>query len=122
MTSKERVLTALRRGKPDRLPVTIHQWQPFHLRAFMNGMDQLEAFRAVGLDASIMPLDVWRREESPRWRCRSEDAGRSGEERLTRHFIETPDGGYICSASDHFFHTPVENLKALAGSANGCEY
>ena len=24
-------------------------------------------------------------------------------------------GGYVCSASDHFFETPVENLKAFAG-------
>jgi hypothetical protein len=30
MTSKERMLIALSNGKPDRLPVTIHQWQPYH--------------------------------------------------------------------------------------------
>jgi hypothetical protein len=27
MTSKERMLRALAREKPDRLPVTVHQWQ-----------------------------------------------------------------------------------------------
>lgn len=31
-------------------------------------------------------------------------------------------GGYICSASDHFFHAPPENLKALADAARECVY
>ena len=31
-------------------------------------------------------------------------------------------GGYICSASDHFFDTPVENLKAFAAAARDCIY
>jgi len=32
------------------------------------------------------------------------------------------DGGYIMSASDHFFDTPVENLKAYASAAKECVY
>lgn len=32
------------------------------------------------------------------------------------------DGGYICSASDHFFDTPVENLTAFAKAARECVY
>lgn len=32
------------------------------------------------------------------------------------------DGGYICSASDHFFETPVENLVAFAQAAKNCRY
>ncbi len=31
-------------------------------------------------------------------------------------------GGYICSASDHFFETPVANLKAFAEAAHECRY
>jgi len=31
-------------------------------------------------------------------------------------------GGYICSASDHFFETPVDNLKAFAAAARDCLY
>lgn len=33
-----------------------------------------------------------------------------------------PDGGYICSASDHFFDAPVENLRAMAEAARECSY
>jgi hypothetical protein len=32
------------------------------------------------------------------------------------------DGGYIMSASDHFFETPVENLRAFANAAKECVY
>ncbi len=32
------------------------------------------------------------------------------------------DGGYICSASDHFFETPVENLTAFVRAASECVY
>ena len=32
------------------------------------------------------------------------------------------DGGYICSASDHFFETPVDNLMAFARAARDCVY
>ena len=32
------------------------------------------------------------------------------------------DGGYICSAADHFFEAPVENLKAFASAAHECVY
>jgi len=31
-------------------------------------------------------------------------------------------GGYIMSASDHFFHTPVENLIAFANTGKECRY
>ena len=93
MKSKERMMRALRREKPDRLPVTIHQWQPYHLREFMGGCDQLEAFRRCGLDASIMPWPVTSEKSSPDWKVRSEvmPADERGAVE-TRHVIETPSG------------------------------
>ncbi len=38
MTSKERMLSALHREKPDRLPVSVHQWQPYHLDIYLDGI------------------------------------------------------------------------------------
>jgi uroporphyrinogen decarboxylase len=32
------------------------------------------------------------------------------------------DGGYVMSASDHFFDMPVENLKVFAAAAKECVY
>ncbi|MBI3910226.1 MAG: hypothetical protein HY320_04750 [Armatimonadetes bacterium] len=53
MTAKERMLIALERGVPDRVPATVHQWQPFHLNTYLGGISDLEAFRRFGLDASL---------------------------------------------------------------------
>jgi uroporphyrinogen-III decarboxylase len=32
------------------------------------------------------------------------------------------DGGYICACSDHFFETPVDNIKIMADAAKECIY
>jgi len=64
-------MTALGGGMPDRVPATIHQWQDYHLRTFMGGVTDLEAFKAVGLDAAITrypfvtpPTGSWRVQET----------------------------------------------------------
>jgi uroporphyrinogen decarboxylase len=33
-----------------------------------------------------------------------------------------PDGGFMLSASDHFFDAPVENLRAFARAGQECVY
>jgi len=35
MTSKERMVCALNNEKPDKLPVTVHQWQKYHLDTYL---------------------------------------------------------------------------------------
>ena len=32
------------------------------------------------------------------------------------------DGGYICACSDHFFNTPVDNIRLMAEAAKECIY
>lgn len=90
MTSKERMLTALDRKRPDRLPVTIHQWQPYHLNTYMNGMSDIEANKFCGLDASItvyeeVPV------ESNNWKIQSYREQKTGYY-VTHYTIETPEG------------------------------
>lgn len=53
MTSKERMLRALSRERPDRLPATVHQWQKYHLDHFLGGLSEIEAFEMFGLDAAV---------------------------------------------------------------------
>ena len=53
MTSRERLLCAMCGGKPDRLPVSAHQWQEYHLDTYMGGMSDLEAFAHFGMDGQI---------------------------------------------------------------------
>ncbi|MGC8667827.1 MAG: uroporphyrinogen decarboxylase family protein [Chthonomonadales bacterium] len=66
MTSKERMLTALQLGVPDRVPATVHQWQPFHLNTYLGGISDLDAFRRFGLDASLARFPVIP-DTSPDW-------------------------------------------------------
>jgi uroporphyrinogen decarboxylase len=51
MTSRQRLLTALDRGKPDRLPATTHHLMPYFLDKYMGGASALEFFDFFGLDA-----------------------------------------------------------------------
>jgi hypothetical protein len=50
MTSKQRLLTALDGGIPDRLPVTTHHLQDYFRDTYMNGMTDMEIFNHFGLD------------------------------------------------------------------------
>ena len=51
MTSKERLLTALKGEVPDRLPATTHHLMPYFLDNYMGGMSKQEFFEYFGLDA-----------------------------------------------------------------------
>lgn len=51
MSSKARMLTALTRGVPDRLPVTTHHLMRYFLDEIMGGMTELACFDHFGLDA-----------------------------------------------------------------------
>ena len=102
MTPKERMLTALSGEKPDRLPVTIHQWQGYHLEEYMGGCDPLDAFKATGMDASIQYFEAmgqfWIPNaekyalQTPEWRDEMTVVDPSPENRLIDHRIVTPDG------------------------------
>jgi uroporphyrinogen-III decarboxylase len=91
MTSKERLMLAVNWEKPDRLPASIHQWQAFHLKTFMNGMTDLEAFRKVGLDAQIQyPGEgIF---SSAEWKNEAAVIKSGPEKKITHHTIHTPEG------------------------------
>lgn len=91
MTSRERMLSALMREKPDRVPATVHQWQPYHLSAYLGGISDIEAFRRFGLDASIarFPLVPESHED---WREEVVELDAPKGERQFRVTVTTPDG------------------------------
>ena len=51
MSSKQRMLTAIGGGVPDRLPVTTHHVMPYFLDRYMDGMSTQEFFEHFDLDA-----------------------------------------------------------------------
>jgi uroporphyrinogen-III decarboxylase len=101
VTPRERLLTAIDKGKPDRMPASLHQWQPYHLQTYMNGMSDLEAFEAVGLDAQIqyfpdmaelIPGGSADRFSTPEWRDVPVVTSADPDARRTHHTIYTPGG------------------------------
>ena len=102
MTPKDRLLTALHKGKPDRLPATIHQWQGFHLEEYMGGMSDLEACKAVGLDAQVQYFEdmaqFWlvdadfTKLNTPQWRDVPSIRCNEPDRRIVDHTITTPGG------------------------------
>ncbi|MHC4123164.1 MAG: uroporphyrinogen decarboxylase family protein [Planctomycetota bacterium] len=102
MTSKERIMLALRLEKPDRVPVTIHQWQQYHLDKYMDGMDVLSAFKAVGLDASVQRFEAmgqfWVPDaekgilQTPEWKEEIKVVDSNPDNRILHHIITTPTG------------------------------
>ncbi len=102
MTSKERMMIALGGGKPDRLPVTVHQWQPYHLDNYMDGIDALDAFRQVGMDAQIQSFEdmgqFWltdsdfKKSSTPEWEDNAAVISSDPDNRIVHHEITTPEG------------------------------
>lgn len=91
-------MTALAMGTPDRVPITIHQWQPYHLKHTMGGSSQLQAFQAIGLDASIETYSLMAPVPSQNWTYSTQRLDESyqtdttAEDQETLHRAETPDG------------------------------
>ncbi|MHC4755433.1 MAG: uroporphyrinogen decarboxylase family protein, partial [Planctomycetota bacterium] len=102
MTSKERMMRALNREKPDRLPVTIHQWQQWHLDNYFDGMDALSAFKATRMDASIQYFEAMGQfwipnaenyiVQTPQWQEEIEVVNPDPTDKLLHHTITTPEG------------------------------
>lgn len=102
MTSKERILTALHKGKPDRLPVTVHQWQGYHLEKHMGGISDLEAFQRLGMDAQVQYFpdmgQFWlvdadyTKTSTAEWRDEVTVVSADPDRRINHHTIHTPEG------------------------------
>ncbi len=102
MTPKQRMMLALSRQKPDRLPVSIHQWQQYHLDTYMGGVGDLEAFAAVGMDAAVQYFEAmgqfWIPNaekyvlQSPQWQDEITVLDPNPQNKLVRHRITTPEG------------------------------
>lgn len=91
MTSRERLVLALSRETPDRLPVTVHQWQPYHLRKFLGGMSELEACVKFGLDAQVQYSEN-KNISTGEWRIEADVLSADLERRIIRTTAATPEG------------------------------
>ena len=107
MNSRERLLTAIKGGIPDRLPVTTHHVMPSFLDTYLNGASEDEFFDMFGLDPTRWVWDSKPDEErgdywlygpgGARWICsdnwRIEATEQTGSRNYAvRYEIATPRG------------------------------
>ncbi len=90
MTSRERLLTALDRKVPDRLPVTTHHIMEYFLKTYMDGMNNKQFFEHFQMDAIHWTNPVLE-EPHPNWEIRSEEV-ENPDYPTTRYTIHTPGG------------------------------
>ncbi|MBP5273923.1 MAG: hypothetical protein ILO36_03185 [Abditibacteriota bacterium] len=91
MTSRERMLTALSNGRPDRLPCQVHGWMEYYLRTYLGDMDWYHAFERFGMDYAIYVSPAWQfdPEDQAKWVC---DRKTDNEKRCWEEQITTPEG------------------------------
>ena len=101
MTRKERMLSALDGGKPDRMPCSIHQWQKYHLDKYLGGISDLEAFDRFGMDAQAQYFGEMGQTQdesaslkasSPQWKIDAKVVCGDPDAREMHYSIETPEG------------------------------
>jgi uroporphyrinogen decarboxylase len=96
------MICALERGKPDRLPASVHQWQGYHLDKYLGGISDLEAFEQFGLDAQIQYFQdmgqFWLVDadfaaiDTLQWTDEVEVVTADPDNRITHHTVRTPEG------------------------------
>jgi uroporphyrinogen decarboxylase len=95
LNGRERLLTAINNGKPDRLPCLIHAWVEYHLKTYMKGMDQFQAYETIGMDPTIyvVPDYIYNPKDYENWQV---DFRESSEDKDGNRFYEkvitTPKG------------------------------
>lgn len=102
MTSKERMMRALHREKPDRLPVSVHQWQGYHLDTYLDGISDIEAFACFGMDAQIQYFEEmgqfwlvnadYAKASTADWQDEVTVINDDPDNRVNYHTITTPSG------------------------------
>jgi hypothetical protein len=95
-------MTALNKGKPDRLPISNHQWHGYHLKYYLDGISPLEAFQKFGMDAQIQHYgDVgqsalvdydFTKFSTAEWHDEFTVVSSDPDNRLVHHAIRTPAG------------------------------
>ena len=95
MTSRERMLTALDNGRPDRLPCQVHGWMSYYLKTYLGGMDWYQANERFGLDYAIYVSPEYRYSENDfaNWRVNRVTLGADEDgNHAWKETISTPKG------------------------------
>ena len=92
MNSKERMIAAFKKSKPDRLPVTTHHVMPYFLNTYLGGIDNMQFFNDFALDPIQWVYDdSYQEKDLENWKITWESV--PNEQYATwRYTIATPAG------------------------------
>ncbi len=102
MTSRERMLTALNNGRPDRLPCQVHGWMDYYLKRYLNDMDWWQAYRKFDMDYAIYisPEYTYSETELANWDVRRVEHGIDNDDNHRwSETIVTPKGELHCAGA-----------------------
>lgn len=79
MNSRERMLTVLSNGRPDRLPCQVHEWMGYYLKHYLGGMDWYQAYEKFGMDYAIYvsPEYIYDPKDLAKWQILRNNLGLS---------------------------------------------
>lgn len=95
MNSRERMLTALNNGRPDRLPCQVHGWTDYYLKRYLGGMDWWQAYEKFGMDYAIYvsPRYEFSDGDMAKWRSNRRELGTDADgNHRWEETISTPKG------------------------------
>jgi len=102
------MMRALHKETPDRLPVTIHQWQDYHLEHYMKGKSDIQAFLDIGMDMAITRYPFVYA-DNPGWKITAGSV--HGDNNLRNYEATTPRGTLSWQTGTNEYTTWVtENL------------
>jgi len=92
MTGRQRMLTALDGGVPDRLPASVHGWMRYWLENYAGGISPEEAYEKFGLDWSLYRWN-WIKDENSRgsWDVSVKNIEKENGNRIEVTIIVTPE-------------------------------
>ena len=114
MTSRERMLTALSNGRPDRLPCQVHGWMSYYLKRYAGTTDWMEANDRFGFDHAIYisPDYEYSERDLSNWSVTVNEPKMLGDQHY--HWMETivtPDGTLsVHKARNEFTEWDIEPL------------
>jgi uroporphyrinogen decarboxylase len=107
LTSRERLLKALSRGRPDHLPCQVHSWMAYYLKTYLGGVDQFAAYEHFkGMDWVIYagPDYTYNQADYKNWQVTHTDLGDDGKGNLCwRETITTPQGDLTRAGAQNQF-------------------
>ena len=113
MTGRERLLTALANGKPDRLPCQVHSWMQYYLETYLDGIDQYAVYDYYDMDPVIYinPLYEYNPLDWANWHIEHKELGIVNDVREWVDIIHTPEGDLFDKrAKNQFTQWRMEHL------------